>query len=383
MSGNEEGNPVVVTGDMKVLDRRALNRSLLARQLLLERSAMPAARAVAHLVGMQAQAPNPPYIGLWTRLTGFRVEDLASLVRNREVVRLVLMRGTIHLVTAEDCVALRSVLRDALRQGLKGTFGRKLEGLDLEKVAELGRELVEREPLTLGGLGTLLAERWPDRDPFALANAVRNLVPLVQVPPRGLWGESGQAVHTSAEAWLGRTAAGPAAPEPMAAELMVERYLAAFGPATVKDMQVWSGMTRLAGVVNRLRPRLAVFRDENGRELLDLPDAPRPAGDTPAAVRFLPEFDNILLSHADRARILTEEHRKAVFTRNGLIRSTFLVDGFVAGLWRVEQTRGVAVLVLEPFGALGAGDRAALAEEGGRLLAFAADSAASHEVRFV
>lgn len=367
----------MVTGDMKVLDRRALNRSLLARQLLLERSAMPAARAVAHLVGMQAQAPNPPYIGLWTRLAGFRIEDLASLVRSREVVRLVLMRGTIHLVTADDCVALRSVLQGALRQGLKGTFGRKLEGLDIEKVAELGRELVEREPLTLGGLGTLLAERWPDRDPFALANAVRNLVPLVQVPPRGLWGESGQAVHTSAEAWLGRPATGPAAPD-----LMVERYLAAFGPATVKDIQTWSGMTRLSEVVNRLRPRLAVFRDENGRELLDLPDAPRPDADTPAAVRFLPEFDNILLSHADRARILTEEQRKAVFTRNGLIRSTFLVDGFVAGVWRVEQTRGAAVLVLEPFGTLRAGDRAALAEEGDRLLAFAAASATSREVRF-
>ncbi|MFF8373531.1 winged helix DNA-binding domain-containing protein [Streptomyces lydicus] len=377
MSGHEEGNPVVVTGDVKVLDHRALNRSLLARQLLLERSAMPAGRAVAHLVGMQAQAPNPPYIGLWTRLAGFRIEDLASLVRNREVVRVGLMRGTIHLVTADDCVALRPVLQGALRQGLKGAFGRKLEGLDVEKVAELGRELVEREPLTLGGLGTLLAERWPDRDPFALANAVRNLVSLVQVPPRGLWGESGQAVHTSAEAWLGRPVAGLAAPD-----LMVERYLAAFGPATVKDIQVWSGMTRLADAVNRLRPRLAVFRDENGRELLDLPEAPRPDADTPAPVRFLPEFDNILLSHADRARILTEEQRKLVFTRNGLIRSTFLVDGFVAGVWRVEQTRGAAVLVLEPFGTLRAGDRAALTEEGGRLLAFATASAASREVRF-
>ncbi|MEU5471671.1 winged helix DNA-binding domain-containing protein [Streptomyces platensis] len=377
MSGHEEGNPVVVTGDVKVLDHRALNRSLLARQLLLERSAMPAGRAVAHLVGMQAQAPNPPYIGLWTRLAGFRIEDLASLVRNREVVRVGLMRGTIHLVTADDCVALRPVLQGALRQGLKGAFGRKLEGLDVEKVAELGRELVEREPLTLGGLGTLLAERWPDRDPFALANAVRNLVPLVQVPPRGLWGESGQAVHTSAEAWLGRPVAGLAAPD-----LMVERYLAAFGPATVKDIQVWSGMTRLADAVNRLRPRLAVFRDENGRELLDLPEAPRPDANTPAPVRFLPEFDNILLSHADRARILTEEQRKLVFTRNGLIRSTFLVDGFVAGVWRVEQTRGAAVLVLEPFGTLRAGDRAALTEEGGRLLAFATASAASREVRF-
>jgi hypothetical protein len=370
----------VVTGNVKVLDRRALNRSLLARQLLLERSAMPAARAVEHLVGMQAQVPNPPYVGLWTRLDGFGTEDLAALVRSREVVRLVLMRGTIHLVTADDCVALRPVLRAALRQGLKGTFGRKLEGLDIEKVAEFGRELVEREPLTLGGLGTLLAERWPEREPFALANAVRNLVPLVQVPPRGLWGESGQAVHTSAEAWLGRPLAEETAPD-----VVVERYLAAFGPATVKDIQTWSGMTRLADAVKRLRPRLVAFRDENGRELLDLPDAPRPGPDADAPVRFLPDFDNILLSHADRARILTEERRALVFTRNGLIRPTFLVDGFVAGMWRLEQTRGAAALVMEPFGTLGAKTRAALAEEGERLLAFAADSAvpaAAREVRF-
>ncbi|MFF7335539.1 DNA glycosylase AlkZ-like family protein [Streptomyces sp. NPDC008150] len=367
----------MVTGDERVLDRRALNRALLARQLLLERSSMTAAGAIGHLVGMQSQAPNPPYIGLWTRLTGFRTADLADLMRSHEAVRLVLMRGTIHLVTADDCVALRPVLGAALRQGLKGTFGRKLDGLDTDKVAEFGRELVEREPLTLGGLGTLLAERWPDRDPFALANAVRNLVPLVQVPPRGLWGESGQAVHTSAEAWLGRPLAEETAPD-----LVVERYLAAFGPATVKDVQAWSGMTRLADAVKRLRPRLLSFRDEHGRELLDLPDAPRPDADTPAPVRFLPDFDNILLSHADRARILTEEQRMLVFTRNGLIRPTFLVDGFVAGLWRIEQTRDAAVLVVEPFAKLGTAARAALAEEGAALLAFAAAPAAKRDVRF-
>ncbi|MET7289323.1 winged helix DNA-binding domain-containing protein [Streptomyces sp. NPDC005573] len=368
----------MTSGDVKVLDRRALNRSLLARQLLLERSSMPAARVIAHLVGMQAQAPNPPYIGLWTRVAGFRTEDLASLVRNREAVRLALMRGTIHLVTADDCVALRPVLRDALRQGLKRSFGKELDGLDIEEVAARGRELVEREPLALGGLGALLAERWPDRDPLALANVVRGLVPLVQVPPRGLWGESGQAVHTSAEAWLGRPLARATAPD-----RMIERYLAAFGPASVKDIQVWSGMTRLADAVKRLGPRLAVFRDENGRELFDLPDAPRPDPRVPVPVRFLPEFDNILLAHADRTRVLAEERRGLVFTRNGLIRATFLVDGFVAGLWRVERTRGAAALVLEPFAALSAQDRAALAEEGGRLLAFAAAGADSAEVRFV
>lgn len=360
-----------------VLGPRALNRALLARQLLVERSARTASEAVEHLVGMQAQAPDPPYVGLWTRLTDFRIEDLSDLVRERAVVRIVLMRGTLHLVTARDCLRLRPVLRGPLERQLNGTFGRKLAGLDLDQVAALGRELVEKEPLTLGGLGTALAEHFPAHDPFALANAVRNLEPLVQIPPRGLWGESGQAVHTTAEAWLGRHLDDDESPDGT-----VVRYLAAFGPASVKDMQVWSGMTRLGTVVRRLAPRLRTFRDENGVQLYDLPDAPRPAPDTPVPVRYLPDFDNILLSHADRSRILTEEQRRLVFTRNGLIRPTFLVDGFVRGMWRLERGRDTATLVLRPFGPLAEKDRSELVAEGMRLLAFAADGCPSPEVRF-
>ncbi|GAA2501986.1 winged helix DNA-binding domain-containing protein [Streptomyces gobitricini] len=366
-----------MTHDTDVLDRRALNRALLARQLLLERSPMTASEAVEHLVGMQAQAPDPPYVGLWTRLAGFRVEDLSRLVSDRAAVRLVLMRGTLHLVTARDCLRLRPVLRGPLERQLSGTFGKRLTGLDLAEVAARGRELVEQEPLTLGVLGSRLAGHFPDRDPFALANAVRNLEPLVQVPPRGLWGESGQAVHTTAEAWLGRPLDEDDTPDET-----VLRYLAAFGPASVKDVQTWSGLTRLTAVVRRLEPRLRTFRDENGVRLYDLPDAPRPGGDTPAPVRYLPDFDNILLSHADRSRILTEEQRRRVFTRNGLIRPTFLVDGFVHGMWRLERGRGSAALVLEPFSPLTGEVRAELVDEGRRLLAFAAAGCPSHEVRF-
>ncbi|WP_377270013.1 winged helix DNA-binding domain-containing protein [Peterkaempfera sp. SMS 1(5)a] len=366
-----------MTATPPVLTRRELNRALLSRQLLLERAAMPAADALEHLVGMQAQAPNPPYLGLWTRLAGFRLEELAGLIKDRSAVRLVLMRSTIHLVTARDCVLLRPVLEEALARSLQGTFGRQLADLDLAEVAALGRRLVEEEPLTIGGLGSRLVERWPERDGFALANAVRNLVPLVQIPPRGLWGESGQAVHTTAESWLGGPSAGDSVPD-----ATVLRYLAAFGPASVKDMQTWSGMTRLAAAVKRLRPRLAVFRDENGQELFDLLEAPRPGPETAAPVRFLPEFDNILLSHADRSRILTDEQRRLIFTRNGLIRSTFLVDGFVAGLWRIEQQRGSATLMVEPFAPLRSGERAAVADEGARLLAFAAAGASVQDVRF-
>ncbi|MET9935502.1 MULTISPECIES: winged helix DNA-binding domain-containing protein [unclassified Streptomyces] len=367
----------MATGDPNVLDRRALNRGLLARQMLTERVDATPATVIARLVGMQAQAPGPPYIGLWTRLSGFGVEDLAGLVRSREVVRVALMRGTIHLVTADDCLALRPVLAGALARGLQGTFGPKLEGLDLAEVAELGRKLVEEEPLTLSGLGIRLAERRPGRDPFALANAVRNLTPLVQVPPRGLWGESGQAAHTTAESWLGRPLATDSSPD-----AMVERYLAAFGPASVKDVQTWSGMTRIAESVRRLRPRLRSFRDENGVELLDVLDAPLPGPDLPVPVRYLPEFDNILLSHADRGRILTEERRRLVFTRNGLVRATFLVDGFVRGIWRIEQRRKEAVLVLEPFAPLTRKERDALVQEGEGLLAFAGAPDSTPTVRF-
>ncbi|MEU1215003.1 winged helix DNA-binding domain-containing protein [Streptomyces sp. NPDC005791] len=360
-----------------VLDRRQLNRALLARQLLLERAQTGAVEAVEHLVGMQAQAPDPPYIGLWTRLAGFRAADLSDEVRGRSVVRLVLMRGTIHLVSARDCRRLRPVLAASLERSLSGTFGRKLAGLDLAEVVALGVETLEKEALTLGALGTRLAERWPDRDAFALANVVRNLVPLVQVPPRGLWGESGRAAHTTAAAWLGREP--DTAPD---AGAVVERYLGAFGPASVKDMQTWSGMTRLASVVGRLGSRLRVFRDSEGHTLYDLPDAPRPEAGTPAPVRFLPDFDNILLSHADRSRIISEERRRHVFTRNGLIRPTFLVDGFVAGMWRIDRERGAARLVLQPFAPLPRAARDELAEEGGRLLSFAAADRSSAETVF-
>jgi hypothetical protein len=349
---------------MTVLDRRALNRALLARQLLLERQPWSASAALEHLVGMQAQAPDPPYIGLWTRLAGFAAEELAGLVRERAAVRLVLMRGTLHLVTADDCLALRPVLQSALDRQLAGAFGRKLGGLDLDEVCAYGRQLCDAEPLTLGGLGALLAERWPQHEPFALANVVRNRVPLVQLPPRGLWGESGQAVHGTSEAWLGRPLAPDSAPD-----TLVRRYLAAFGPATVKDVQAWSGLTRIGAVVKRLRPQLRVFQDENGAELYDVPDAPLPDPGTPAPVRFLPEFDNILLAHADRTRILTEEQRRLVFTRNGLIKSTVLVDGFVRAVWRIED----GGLVVEPLGRpLSRRDRAAVEREGRALLAFAA-----------
>lgn len=361
-----------------VLSPRALNRALLARQMLLERADVSVTDAVEQLVGLQAQAPNPPYFGLWTRLEGFEPEALSRLLVDRRVVRIALMRSTIHLVTARDCRMLRPLVQPVLERGMRGAYGKPLAGMDMDALAAAGRALVEERPLTFQELGQRLRERWPKRDAAALAQGVRTAVPLVQVPPRGVWGRSGQAAHTSAEAWLG----APLERDPSPGE-MVLRYLAGFGPASVADVQAWSGLTRLEEVVGPLRPRLRAFRDERGRELFDLPDAPRPAPDTPAPARFLPEWDNLLLSHADRTRVIADAHRKRLMTVNGIVPGTALLDGAVAAAWKIEREKGRATLAIEGFAPLAKADRAALEEEGVRLLAFAAPEADDRDVRFV
>ena len=368
-------------GSVDVLGLRALNRATLERQMLLRRRKLPAVEAVEHLVGMQAQAPNPPYVGLWTRLAGFHHDELAHLILDRRAVRIALMRNTVHLVTARDCLTLRPLVQPVFGRGLYANRAHRsgIEGVDIEALVAAGRALLEERPRTAKELGELLREQWSDRDPAALARAIRHLVPLVQVPPRGIWGKSGRAAHTTAEAWLGR----PLDPDPSLDEMIV-RYLGAFGPATVKDVQTWSGLTRLGEVTDRLRPRLRIFRDEHGNELFDLPDAPRPGPNTPSSPRFLPEFDNLILSHADRTRVIANDHRKAIASKNGMVPATVLVDGFVRGTWKTERTRGKATLVIEPFEPLAKKDRDALSEEGERLIRFMAEpeGAEAFEVRF-
>jgi DNA glycosylase AlkZ-like len=354
----------------RVLTLRELNRATLERQMLLRRRQLPAIEAIEHLVGMQAQAPNPPYVGLWTRLEGFHPDELARLIVDRRAVRIALMRNTVHLVSAHDCLKLRPLVQPVLDRGVYANraYRADIEGMDMEALAAAGRALLEEQPCTAKELGELLKERWPERDTASLARTIRHLVPLVQVPPRGVWGKSGQAVHTTVEAWLGR----PLDPYPSLDELVL-RYLAAFGPATVKDVQAWSGLTRLREVTERLRPCLRTFRDEQGKELFDLRDAPRPDPDTPAPPRFLPEFDNLVLSHADRSRMIADDHRKVIASRNGMVPATVLIDGFVRGTWKTKRTRGKATLVIEPFESLSKEDRDALSEEGERLVRFAAE----------
>ncbi len=366
-------------GPGDVLGLRALNRATLERQILLSRRKLPAVEAIEHLVGMQAQAPNPPYVGLWTRLEDFHPAELARLILDRHAVRIALMRNTVHLVTARDCLALRPLVQPVFDRGLYANRVHRagIEGVDIEALVADGRALLEERPRTAKELGELLWERWPDRDPASLARAIRNLVPLVQVPPRGVWGKSGQATHTTAEAWLGR----PLDPGSSLDE-MVLRYLEAFGPATVKDVQTWSGLTRLGEVTDRLRSRLRIFRDEHGNELFDLPDAPRPDPDTPSPPRFLPEFDNLILSHADRTRVISSDYRKVIASKNGMVPATVLVDGFVRGTWKTERTRGKATLVIELFEPLPKKDRDALSEEGEQLIRLTGEGAEAFELRF-
>ena len=349
-----------------------LNRALLARQLLLERSRRDPLDVIEHLVGLQAQEPLDPYTGLWCRIEAFDPGTLATALEDKEVVRIALQRSTIHLVTAADALVLRPALQVVQERTMKGTFGRALEGLDLKQLAADGRKLVEAQPRAFGELGKELAKTYDGRDPLALAIAVRTGVALVQPPPRGVWGKGGRALHTSIETWLGEPP-GPA----ITLEGLVVRYLAAFGPATVKDAQVWCGLTRLAEVFDRLRSCLITFKDASGAELFDLPDAPRPHADTPAPPRFLPQFDNVLLSHADRSRIVPDGIGDRIYKQFGHW-SPLLVDGRLRGTWKLD--RGAATLSIELGDKLTKAERTAVEEEGARLLEFAAGGGS---IRFV
>ncbi|MEE1737808.1 winged helix DNA-binding domain-containing protein [Streptomyces sp. BE147] len=357
-----------------VLSVRALNRATLERQLLLRRAALSAGDAVAHLVGLQAQNTRPPYFQLFARLEGFDPAELSALMESREVVRIVTLRSTIHTHTADDALTLRPLVQAARDRELK-TFRRGLVGVDIGRLAAISRTLVEERPRTNKELRAALLTEWPDADPQALSVAARCTLPLVQVTPRGLWDRSGQVELTTVEHWLGR----PASPVP-APDATVLRYLGAFGPASVKDMQTWAGLTRLREVFERLRPVLRTFRDENGVELFDLPDAPRPDPGTPAPPRFLPEFDNVLLGHADRARVIPPAYKG----RNGVGNQSYgtvLVDGFLAAVWRVERSGDTATLTVQPLGRLGSAERDAVTEEAVRMLSVMTE-ATVYDVRF-
>ena len=371
-----------------VLSRRALNRALLARQFLLERVDLPIEAAVEHLVALQAQEPWDPYYQLWSRLRGFDPFELARLLEERRVVRATsMLRTTIHLLTADDWLALRPVLQVVSDRGFAtgSPFGRQLAGLDIDEVLAAGLEALAERPLTASQLRAILGERWPDRDATSLAYAVRYLVPLVQTTPRAVWGKRGQPVLATAGLWLGRDVGTANDPTDL-----ILRYLRAFGPASVMDVQAWSWLTKLTPYIEALRPGLRTFRDENGKELFDVPDGVLPDADTPAPPRFLPTYDNVVLGHKDRSRIIGDPKQDLMDGKaqwdEVFARGSILVDGFVSAGWRLEREEkgGAATVVVLPVRRkpLSAAERAAIEAEARALLQMGAPDAARHDVRF-
>ncbi len=348
-----------------VLSRRALGRALLARQLLLERVDRPVVEVVEHLVPIQAQVPIDPYVALWTRVSGFDPLVLSGMLERRQAVRGTLHRATLHLAMARDFLELRPLVQSVAERGFRtgSPFGRKLVGLDMAEVLATATRLIDERPRTKAELRSLLGPMWPERDADAIANGVAYLLPLVQIPPRGLWGQGGNPTLARLETWLG----APMATQP-SIDRMILRYLAAFGPASVMDAQSWSGLTRLSEVFERLRPQLTTFRAETGRELFDLPDAPRPYGETPAPIRFLPQFDNVLLGHADRSRIISDDDR--ALPPPTLWVGSILVDGMAAGTWRIEDSGATSTIVVAPRVTLSAAHRVETESEAEGLMAF-------------
>lgn len=345
--------------------------------MLLEREKIPTTAAIERLVGMQAQIPRPPFTGLWTRLQRFDREDLLRLLREKKAVRATAFRGTIHLMTTKDFLSLRPVLAPMLVGGASSIVKKRMSDVDHDELLEKGRAFFGKTPAPFDSFRKLLEKEHPTLDIRAMAYTVRMGVPLVMVPDDGAWGFPRDAGFALAEKWLGATFPT----KPTSLEALVLRYLAAFGPATPGDAQTWSYLKNLRPVFEALRPQLVTFRDERNRELFDLPDAPRPDEDTPAPVRFLPEFDNILLGHDDRRRIIADEHRPRIFLKNLQVLGAFLIDGFVAGAWKTERKKKDAVLTLTPFVPIPKKTVAALEQEGEALLGFLEPDAANRAVQ--
>lgn len=357
---------------MAVLSAKAVNRATLARQMLSERADVPVVEAVRRLVGMQGQEAKHPYVGLWSRLSGFEEGELDQAVEERQVVRATLFRGTLHLVTAADYLRFRTTLAPVLEAGLR-MLKERGEGLEPAKVVEAAQKLLAKEPLTFTEVRDALQKEFPAVNERALGFCTRMMVPLVIHPTGTRWSWPANARFTPAEAWLTGRLHTRAVPEEL-----VTRYLQAFGPATPADFQTWSGLPKAKPVFDGLE--LEQFTDEAGKTLYDVPDAPRPDPDAPAPVRFLPEFDNLLLAHAKRERIIADEHKPAVFTKNLRVKATYTVDGLVAGLWTAEKKRGVATLTLTPFGRTTTKTAAELEREGAGLLRFLEPDAKTYEM---
>lgn len=361
-----------------VLGPRALNRATLARQMLLAREKVKPAAAIQRLLCLQAQIARPPFVALWSRLDGFMRSSLIAPIDKRQLVRATMMRATIHLMASADYLAFRPVIQPVLSGGAERIFKDAIATYDIDKIVAAARACFEKSALNFTQLREQLLQQFPKLNERGMGYLVRMHLPLVLVPqPGAVWAYASQADFAIAESWL-----GDAVKTDSAAHALALRYLAAFGPASVQDFQSWTGLGGMKSVFDDLRPKLRTFRDERGRELFDLPNAPRPSPDEEAPVRFLPEFDHVILGYAERTRIIADAHRPALQTKNLIVPAIFLVDGFIAGLWSVETKKGVARLIVKPLIPLTKPIRAALTDEGGALLRFLEPDASSQIVDF-
>ena len=360
----------------RILTLRELNRATLARQMLLQRETISIPATIERLAGMQAQLASAPFVGLWTRLENFKREELATELTRRNIVKASLMRATLHLFSAADFIHYRTTLQTVLDLAGDSIVQQRGAEFDRKKLLTAGQKFIAQKPRTFAEITAMVSELMPDVDVGALRYTVRTKIPLVQVPIASEWSFSSKPEFALAQEWIGKIDTKDYLPE------LVKRYLAAFGPASVTDAQSWLGL-KLKEVFEKLRPELITYKDETRRELFDLPDAPLPDADTIAPIRFLPEFDNILLSHNNRKRIVTDEFRKQVYLPALRVAATILVDGFVRAAWKVEKAKTVATLIIEPFEKITKKDRTEIAGEAEQLVRFIVPNVKSYEIKFV
>lgn len=328
---------------------RGLNRATLARQLLLERVDQEPVDLVRTLVALQAQAVWAPYYALWSRIDGFDPAHLATALTELRAVRSVSLRGTIHLAAADDAARLFAFAQPTIDQAAwsRPADRAALDRSEVEPIARAAAELLDRRPMTTAELTAALGPRWPEVPSRVLWNVVRSRLVLVQVPPRAVWGRSGAARWAA----LGSPLPAPDTGTVVDDEIVL-RYLAAFGPATVADIQTWAGRTRLAPVLQRLGDRLVGLRGPDGARYLDVPGAPRPPDDIPAPPRLVAPFDNLLLAYRDRGRLMSDAARARFFAvPNGQLPGAVFVDGRLAGEWTITASPAVTVTIT-PYGTI-------------------------------
>ncbi|MGO4256799.1 winged helix DNA-binding domain-containing protein [Marmoricola sp. RAF53] len=331
----------------QVLSTRTLTRTLWVRQQLVpgHRSVTGVPALVEHLLGLQAQDNLPPYLSLAARSDGFSPADLSDLIEDRTLVRFFTMRGTVHVLTGADALALRGWVQPALdRVSGSNQTSRPAAHLTTAELDAVVRPLLADGPRPHTEIGQALAAVHPDVPEEALRHVTRERLPLLQVPPRGLWKRSGGVVYQYADRWLGR----PFAEADV--EALVLRYLAAYGPASAADMTKWSLVTRLGPVFSAMAKagRLVEYRNEAGRPLYDVPGAPLAEEDLPLPVTLLGMYDNVFLSHADRDRIAPDEARKGWMGANGGVGNALFLDGLLSGTWRLEDGRVATTLFRDP-----------------------------------